>query len=50
LAPNYPDFDTEVLDAHGQAVHGRTLLSTVRATYGQGEPTSGPDMPGETKA
>jgi type I restriction-modification system DNA methylase subunit len=31
--PTYPDFDGEVLDADGAPVHGKTLLSTVRATY-----------------
>ena len=32
--PSYPDFDVEVLDADGRPVHGKTLLSTVRASYG----------------
>jgi len=31
--PTYPYFDVEVLDADGAPVHGKTLLSTVRATY-----------------
>lgn len=35
--PNYPDLNVQVLDAHGQSVHGRTLLSTVRATYDREE-------------
>jgi hypothetical protein len=38
--PDYPDFDVEVLDNDGRVVHGRTLLSTVRATYEQGGPVS----------
>jgi hypothetical protein len=30
---SYPGFAVEVLDGRGNAVHGRTLLSTLRATY-----------------
>jgi type I restriction enzyme M protein len=37
FAPNYPDFDVEVLDESGQPVHGKTHLSTVRASYEAGE-------------
>jgi type I restriction enzyme M protein len=33
FSPNYPDFDVEVLDASDEVVHGKTLLSTVRASY-----------------
>jgi hypothetical protein len=33
FTPNYPDFDVEVLAGDGRVVHGKTLLSTVRATY-----------------
>lgn len=33
FTPTYWDFDVEVLDASGTPVHGKTLLSTVRATY-----------------
>jgi hypothetical protein len=29
----YPGFDVEVFDDHERPVHGRTKLSTVRATY-----------------
>ncbi len=47
--PNYPDFDVEVLDTEGRAVHGRTLLSTVRATYDQNGPASGSKVPIEEK-
>jgi type I restriction enzyme M protein len=31
----YPDFEVEVLDGAGSPVHGRTLISTVRASYEQ---------------
>jgi hypothetical protein len=33
FAKEYPGFDVEVYDADDRSVHGRTLLSTVRATY-----------------
>ena len=40
--PTYPDYDVEVLDAGGTPVHGKSLLSTVRATYEDGiEPEEG---------
>lgn len=34
FAPNFPGFAAVVLDSSGRPVHGSTLLSTVRATYG----------------
>jgi type I restriction enzyme M protein len=33
FAPYYPDFDVEVLGGSGEPVHGKTHLSTVRASY-----------------
>jgi len=33
FATLYPDFDVEVLDGEGRVVHGKTLVSTVRASY-----------------
>src|SRR5207244_4195210 len=42
FATTFADFDVEVLDASGVPVHGKTLLSTVRATY-EG-PTEGSDQ------
>jgi len=33
----YPDFDVDVLDGDGEAVHGGTLLGTVRDSYDDDE-------------
>jgi hypothetical protein len=33
FTPSYSGWDVEVLDSDGNPAHGRTLLSTVRATY-----------------
>jgi hypothetical protein len=33
FAHAYPGFVVDVLDAHGQVAHGRTLLGTVRDGY-----------------
>jgi type I restriction enzyme M protein len=33
FTPNYPDFGIEVYNGYGEVVHGKTYLSTVRATY-----------------
>jgi hypothetical protein len=44
--PNYPDFDVAVLDADGTPVHGKMLLSTVRATYEEPEALDDEDSSG----
>jgi hypothetical protein len=33
FTPSYSGWDVEVLESDGNPAHGRTLLSTVRATY-----------------
>lgn len=33
FAKKFPGFKVEVLDGNGKKVHGKTLLSTLRATY-----------------
>jgi hypothetical protein len=33
FADSFPGFIVDVLDAHGNKTHGRTLLGTVRDTY-----------------
>ena len=33
--PSYVGYDVDVCDGYGDAVHGKTLLGTVRATYGE---------------
>ncbi len=45
FTPTFADFDVEVLDGSGKAVHGKTLLSTVRASYGEipDEPSTTPE-------
>ncbi len=45
FTPTFADFDVKVLDGTGKAVHGKTLLSTVRASYNEipDEPAATPD-------
>jgi hypothetical protein len=35
--PTFPGYEVDVLDGTGQAVHGLTLLSTVRDSYSEDE-------------
>ncbi len=45
FAPAYPELDVEVLDWNGNALHGKTLLSTVRATYYEDEASDAAEVP-----
>lgn len=47
--PMFADFDVEVLDASGEVVHGKTLLSTVRATYERATDDEAPDVAAEPR-
>jgi type I restriction enzyme M protein len=44
FSSTYPDFEVQVLNDSGETVHGKTYLSTVRATYDDGPPVRVPNV------
>jgi type I restriction enzyme M protein len=49
FVPNYPEFDVDVLDGNGQPVHGKTLLTTVCASYEPELPSAPALTPASTR-